>query len=277
MPDLRAKNVVVGIDGQPDCENAIRWGAADAAAHGVGLHLVHAFVWSQFRVPLGPSALAPGLRAAADKLVADAVDLAHAFDPGVTITAGRVDGFPPAVLLAESHNARLVVIGSRDTGRALGLLVGSTGLELAVHARCPVVVVRPGDDALVGSRVVIGYDGSPAADAAVDFGLDYARTHGLVPRIVTVLAEDEDDDHNVMAALRAHEDARAAELIEVTGHPAELLLEWSADAQLLVVGSRGRGGFAGLLLGSVSQTMLHQAGCPVAVIPRAAVEGPGAR
>lgn len=264
--------VVVGIDGRPDCENAIRWGAADAAARGAELELVHAFVWAEFRVPLGPSDLAPGLRAQADRFVADAVDLARKFEPGLPVSGRHVDGFPSAVLLAESRTADLVVIGSRLTGPLLGLVVSSAGIELSAHARCPVVVVRPTEDSLAGSRVVIGYDGSPAAEAAVDFGLDHARRHGLPARIVAVLEDDQDDDHDLLAAIRPH--AHEAEVVEVTGHPSELLLEWSADAQLLVVGSRGRGGFAGLLLGSVSQTMLHQAPCPVAVVPLAAVDGP---
>ncbi|HEY3560592.1 MAG TPA: universal stress protein [Kribbella sp.] len=265
--------IVVGIDGRADCENAIRWGAAEAAARGAALHLVHAFVWAEFRVPLGPSDLAPGLRAQADRIVADAVDLARKFEPTVSVTGGRTDGFPSAVLLAESRSAELIVIGSRVTGPLLGLVVSSAGVELSAHARCPVVVVRPADDSLAGSRVVIGYDGSPASDAAVEFGLGYARRHDLSARIVTVL-DDEDDDHDVLAAVRRHEHTSEAELVEVEGHPAELLLEWASDAELLVVGSRGRGGFAGLLLGSVSQTMLHQAPCPVAVIPSAAIEDP---
>ncbi|WP_328997838.1 universal stress protein [Kribbella sp. NBC_00709] len=263
--------VAVGIDGRPDCENAIRWGASEAAARGVPLHLVHAFVWAEFRVPLGPSDVAPGLRAQADQIVAAAVELAQKFSPGVPVTGTRVDGFPSVVLLAESRTADLIVIGSRVTGRLLGLVVSSAGVELTAHAHCPVVVVRPTEDALPGSLVVIGYDGSPAAGAAVDFGLEYARRHQLPARIVTVL-DDEDDDHDLLAAVRPY--ARKAELIEVTGHPSEMLLEWSADAQLLVVGSRGHGGFAGLLLGSVSQTMLNQSPCPVAIIPRAAIEGP---
>lgn len=268
---MSEKKIVVGIDGRPDCENAIRWGAAEAAARGAELHLVHAFVWAEFRVPLGPSDVAPGLRAAADHIVEEAVELARKAEPGVTVTASRVDGFPAAVLLAESRTAGLIVIGSRVTGRLLGLIVSSTGTELSAHAHCPVVVVRPGDDALPGSRVVIGYDGSLQARAAVDFGLAYARRHDLPARIVAVLDDDEDDDHDLLAAIRPH--AHEAEIIEVAGHHAELLLEWSYDAQLLVVGSRGRGGFTGLVLGSVSQTMLHQAPCPVAVIPHAALEG----
>ncbi|TDO48329.1 nucleotide-binding universal stress UspA family protein [Kribbella sp. VKM Ac-2571] len=267
---MTGQRVVVGIDGRPDCENAIRWGAAEAAARGVGLDLVHAFVWAEFRVPLGPSDMAPGLRAQADQIVAEAVALARKFEPGLPVTGSRVDGFPSAVLLAESRTADLIVLGSRVTGRLLGLVVSSAGIDLSAHAHCPVVVVRPGDDALVGSRVVIGYDGSPPADAAVEFGLDYARRHELAARIVTVLSDEDDDDHGLLAAIRPH--AHEAEIVEVTGHPSELLLEWSADAQLLVVGSRGHGGFAGLLLGSVSQTMLHQAPCPVAVIPHAVVE-----
>ncbi|GAA2806842.1 universal stress protein [Kribbella solani] len=270
---MTGRKVVVGIDGRPDCENAIRWGAAEAAARGVELQLVHAFVWAEFRVPLGPSDLAPGLRAQAEKIVADAVELARRCEPAVSVTGRYVDGFPPAVLLAESATAGLIVIGSRVTGRLLSLLVSSAGVELSANALCPVVVVRPGDDALAGSRVVVGYDGSPVAGAAVEFGLAYADRHDLPARIVAVL-DGEDDDHDLLAGIRAHAQAGRAELIEVDGHPSELLLEWSADAQLLVVGSRGRGGFAGLLLGSVSQTMLHQAPCPVAVIPQAALEGP---
>ncbi|MER7246894.1 universal stress protein [Kribbella sp. NPDC000426] len=266
--------VVVGIDGAPDCENAIRWGAAEAEARGVGLRLVHAFVWAEFRVPLGPSDMAPGLRANADRIVEEAVAVAREFAPGLEVTGHRVDGFPSAVLLAESRSAELVVIGSRVVGRLLSAVISSAGVDLAAHARCPVVVVRPTEDALAGNEVVIGYDGSRAADAAVDFGLEYAKRHGLAARIVAVLADDEDEDHDLLAGVRAHALAQDAELIEVSGHPSELLLEWSADAQLLVVGSRGRGGFAGLLLGSVSQTMLHQAACPVAVIPHGAIERP---
>lgn len=269
---MTGKRVVVGIDGRPDCENAIRWGAIEAAARGAALQLVHAFVWAEFRVPLGPSDLAPGLRAQADRIVADAVELARKFEPAVPVTGKRVDGFPSAVLLAESAGAELVVIGSRVTGRLLGLIVSSAGIELSAHAHCPVVVVRPTDDSLAGNEVVIGYDGSRAAGAAVEFGLDHARRHQLAARIVAVLDEDEDDDHNLLAGLRPY--AGDADIVEVTGHPSELLLEWAADAQLLVVGSRGRGGFAGLLLGSVSQTVLHQAPCPVAVIPPGAIERP---
>jgi nucleotide-binding universal stress UspA family protein len=268
---MSLQRVVVGIDGRQDCENAIRWGAAEAAARGAALHLVHAFVWSEFRVPLGPSEAAPGLRAQADTIVAEAVELARKFEPGVPVVGRSVDGFPAPVLLAESQQADLIVLGSRVAGRLLGLIVSSTGTELSANAQCPVVVVRPTDDSLSGSRVVIGYDGSQPADAAVEFGLRYAWRHGLAARIVAVLAsEDESRDH--LARVREFGRAADIEVVEVVGHPSELLLEWSADAELLVVGSRGRGGFTGLVLGSVSQTMLHQSPCPVAVIPRAAVD-----
>lgn len=266
MPDQH--QIVVGIDGAPDCENAIRWAAAEAATRDARLRLVHAFVWSEFRVPVGHSDLAPGLRANAGQIVAESVEIAEKFAPHVAMTGAQVDGFPAPVLLAESRDADLIVIGSRGTGRFSGLLVSSTGLALAARAQCPVVVVRPTDDTVVGSRVVIGYDGSPAAVAAIDFGLVHAQRHGLTARIVAVREEGRE-----APGLPAHFDASTTEIVEVTGHPAELLLEWSADAQLLVVGSRGRGGFTGLLLGSVSQTMLHQATCPLTVIPPAAVEG----
>jgi nucleotide-binding universal stress UspA family protein len=263
MSDTR---IVVGIDGTAEAEAAIRWAVTEAAARGVELALVHAFVWPLFPVPLGPTDMAPGLRAMADKIHAEARDLARKLEPGLSITAERVEGFPSPVLLGASQTAALVVIGSRRLGAALGLLAGSTGLDLAAHAHCPVVIVRP-DQPGTGLRVVIGYDGSPAAEAALDFGLSHARTHRIDARVVSVQSDQQAlTDREPVAAV----DGRGAELVHLIGHPAEQLIRSSADAQLVVVGSRGRGGFSGLLLGSVSQALLHHARCPVAVIPAAA-------
>ncbi len=260
--------IVVGIDGAMDCDHAIRWAAAEAAARHAPLRLVHAFVWSD-QVPLGPTDLAPGLRIQAGRIIATAVATAERLDPSVAVTAAQVDGFPSRVLLTESGHADLLVLGSRALGRIAGLIVSATGRQLTAQARCPVVVVRPTRNARAGSRVVIGYDGSPASAAAVTFGMAHAERHGLTARIVAVHEPDQEPP-----VLPDDVDATQLEVAELTGHPAELLLQWSADAQLLVVGSRGRGGFAGLLLGSISQTMLHQACCPVAVIPPAAIESP---
>src|SRR5690242_13826533 len=182
MPEHIPHQIVVGIDGAPDCEHAIRWAAAEAAARGIRLRLVHAFVWAEMRVPVGHSDMAPGLRANAGRIVSDAVEVARKFEPSITMSAVQVDGFPSPVLLAASAGADLVVIGSRSLGRLTGLIVSPTGLELAAHARCPVVVVRPTENVVVGDRVVIGYDGSPAAAAAVEFGMAHAERHGLTVR-----------------------------------------------------------------------------------------------
>ncbi|GAA3592541.1 universal stress protein [Kribbella ginsengisoli] len=269
--------VVAGIDGSPMAEAAIRWAATEAASRGTGLSLVHAFVWPEFPVPLGGNDLAPGLRAGADKVVRESVELARKLEPTIEVEGTRVDGFPSPVLLRASKHAEVVVIGSRGLGIALGALAGSTGLDLAANAHCPVVVVRSGLTPATGSRVVVGYDGSPASALALDFGLDYARRHHL--RLRVVAAQPLHTEHDRVSAqaleadVRSREGGQDAELIHIDGHPAEQLLRMAADAQLIVLGSRGRGGFAGMLLGSVSQTVLHHAACPVAVIPAGMIGG----
>lgn len=267
--------VVAGIDGSAAAEAAIRWAAAEAVSRRTGLLLVHAFVWPEFPVPLGASEAAPGLRAGADKIVRESVELAKTLEPGIEIEGTRVDGFPSPVLLRASRDADLVVIGSRGLGIALGALVGSTGLDLAANAHCPVVVVRP-DLAAEGDHVVVGYDGSSAASLALDFGLDFARRHQLRLRVVAAQPV-QTEQHRVTREELDNDIRRAggqdAELIHIEGHPAEQLLRLAADARLIVLGSRGRGGFAGMLLGSVSQTVLHHAACPVAVIPAAVIGG----
>jgi len=272
-----ARVVVAGIDGSAAAETAIRWAVDEAVSRKASLRLVHAFVWPEFNVPLGATDLAPGLRAGADKVVEESVRLARKLEPGLEIEGTRYDGFPAPVLLRQSKQADVLAIGSRGLSVTLGALIGSTGLDLAANAHCPVVIVRPDQSLDAGDHVVIGYDGSSASIAALEFGLDYARRHDLRVRVIAAKplygAEGRVDHLDLASELHGRPGWAALEIVEITGHPAEQVLRHSGDARLIVLGSRGRGGFAGMLLGSVSQTVLHHALCPVAVIPTAAIGG----
>ena len=270
----KALVVVAGIDGSAAAETAIMWAADEAVSRQASLRLVHAFNWPEFKVPLGSTDLAPGLRAGADKVVEESVQLAGKLEPGLEIEGTRYDGFPAPILLKQSKQADLLVIGSRGLSVTLGALIGSTGLDLAANAHCPVVIVRPDQATDTGDHVVVGYDGSSASGVALDFGLDYARRHGLRVRVIAAMPAQSADDHlDLEGELHRRYGWADLDFMEVSGHPAEQILRQSADARLIVLGSRGRGGFAGMLLGSVSQTVLHHALCPVAVIPAAAIGG----
>ncbi|WP_406054183.1 universal stress protein [Kribbella sp. NBC_00889] len=260
---MNAKPVVVGIDGSPAADVAIRWASAEAASLRTRLRLISA-------VPPGGSASETG--DVVDKAVALARDLA----PGIDLDPRIEHGPPSTILVQASRDADLVVIGSRGLGLMVGALLGSTGLDLAANARCPVVVVRPDLGTEAGSRVVVGYDGSSAGQIALDFGLDYARRHDLAVRVVAAQPAGTELHRITETELREAVHARGgqdAELIQITGHPAEHILRLAADANLIVLGARGRGGFTGMLIGSVSQTVLHHAHCPVAIIPAAAIGG----
>jgi nucleotide-binding universal stress UspA family protein len=268
--------VVAGVDGSPAAETAIRWAAREAASRGAELRLVHAFVWPMFDVPLGAGDMAPGLRAAADQIIEESTEIAQKFEPDVTVDSRTVDGFPAPVLIEASRQAALLVIDTRELGVTLGALVGSTSLDLAANAHCPVVVVRPDPAGEAGTRVVVGYDGSPASAVALDFGLDYAQRHGLTVRVVTAQPLHTDRDRIAQSDLEtevhSRDGGKDAELVHVDGQPTLQLLRLSADAELIVLGSRGRGGFAGML-GSVSRAVLENARCPVVVIPPAVAGG----
>ncbi|GAA2806344.1 universal stress protein [Kribbella solani] len=260
---MKHKPVVVGIDGSPAAGIAIRWGAIEAAALRGPLHLVYALT------PGGSPSLA-------GDVVYKAVAQARGLEPGIVIDSRIETGPPSAALVKASGTAAVVVIGSRGLGVMLGALVGSTGLDLAANAHCPVVVVRPDLGTMAGIRVVIGYDGSPDGDAALVFGIDYARRHKLAVRVVAAQPAGTELHRITEPELRAAVHRRGghdAELVQITGHPAEHILRLAADANLIVLGARGRGGFAGMLIGSVSQTVLHHADCPVAMIPTTAVGG----
>ncbi|KUL22244.1 universal stress protein [Streptomyces regalis] len=284
--------VIVGVDGSASSLAAVEVAAREARLRGAGLRVVHAFVWPATHVPMGPSPLGPpqgGLQNMVDGLVAEALERARAGAREVEVSHVVVTGEPLTVLEAQSRAAELVVVGSRGMGGFVGLLVGSTAVHLATHGRCPVLVVRelPRDD----GPVVLGVDGSAAGQNAVDFAFAEAalRNAPLValhawttwnapmpaPQDASMpyanppgaLAKGEERLlHEALAGRQERFPGVAVEHRVVHGGTREALIDASRSAQLVVVGARGRGGFAGLLLGSVSQALLHHAHCPVAVV-----------
>ena len=183
---------------------------------------------------------------------------------------------------------RGVVVGSRGRGGSTGLVLGSTSTAVAMHASCPVVVVHRGRDLDRGGPVVVGVDGSQLSEAAVAWAFDAAAQRGtgltavhawlppwgLADQWAVVGAGEWEALARSAAAtlsesLVGWSDEHPGVVVEervVQAHPGTALADASRGAQLVVVGCRGRGGFAGLVLGSVSRAVLHHAGCPVAVV-----------
>ncbi|MFC5955020.1 universal stress protein [Streptomyces pratens] len=284
--------VIVGVDGSASSLAAVGAAAEEARRRGAVLRVVHAFLWPAMHVPLGPSPLGPpggGLQTMAEKLVAEAVEHAKSVAPDVEVSHAVVTGEPLTVLEAQSLNAELVVVGSRGMGGFVGLLVGSTAVHLASHGQCPVLVVR--ETGAPDGPVVVGVDGSPAGAKAIGFAFAEASLRGA--ELVALHSwttwnapapppQDEKAPYTSGPdELRAGEERLLSEALAgyqerypgvkvrhevVHGGTREALIEVSRTARLLVVGARGRGGFTGLLLGSVSQAMLHHAHCPVAVV-----------
>lgn len=283
--------VVVGVDGSPSSLAAVEAAVFEAHLRGVGLRVVHAFIWPAMHVPPSPSPLGPpegGLRTMVEDMMAEAVEHARAVTPDVEVTHAVVAGEPLTVLEVESRAAGLIVVGSRGSGGFVGVLLGSTAVHLAAHARCPVMVVRGRPDP--AGPALVAVDGSSAGRAAMEFAFAEASMRGV--ELVALHAwstwTDRGDEshgqglHPVGDPDRTRDEERAlTEAVSVSagrypqvvvhrrlvhGRTRPTLIEASAGAQLLVVGARGLGGFAGLLLGSVSQAVLHHAQCPVTVV-----------
>jgi len=287
------KRVVVGVDGSDEAVVAVRAATQDAARRGCGLKLVHAFVWPELRIAVGPPQSGPpnaGLRNEAERLLADAAKVASHTDPSVPVTAEILTGAAPRVLLHVAQEAEVIVIGTRGLGGFTGLLVGSTAVQVAAHSPVPVLAVR-GDVREQGS-VVLGVNGAPESKGAVAVGFSEAERRdaellavhawtgpvSTAPGDVQPLVDDVDriegEETRVLSEAlsgyqTSHPDVTVVQRV-VRRRAAPALIELSQTARLLVVGSRGRGGFKGLLLGSVSQQMLHHAGCPVLIVPRRA-------
>lgn len=283
--------VVVGIDGSESALKAVRWAAAEAARRKVPLSVVTVFEWindpTLGQVGLGAEYSGIMLKAARRQL-ADAVAVAEKAAPGQPVEPQLIVGYPIPVLRDESRRAQLVVLGDRGYGGVSGLLLGSVSVAMAAHAECPVVLVRAqgGDPVEDRSRpVVVGVDGSPVSEAALAFAFEAASVRGVPlvavhtwwdllvdPSLAPLLDWDaiEGDERQVLAERLAgwgqkYPDVQVKRRV-TRDRPARTLVEESRGAQLVVVGSRGRGAAAGLVLGSVSHAALHKAYCSVAVV-----------
>jgi nucleotide-binding universal stress UspA family protein len=280
--------VVVGVDGSESALHAVRWAAAEAVRRGTRLRLVHAY-----EIPVGypPGfvdwhALHEALAAQGRAWLVRARDEVEKLAPGLAAEVVEVKAGAVPTLVRESAEAAVLVLGSRGLGGFTGLVVGSTAVAMAARAHCPVVVVR-GPDSSTGP-VVVGVDGTPVGEAAIAFAFAEASARGadlVAVHTWTDLALETALAGGAAALDFAPLEQQAEEVlgerlvgwqekypdVRITRHvsrerASRALLRHAEHAQLVVVGSRGRGGFRGLLIGSTSQHLIHHAPCVVAVV-----------
>ncbi|GAB7006623.1 universal stress protein [Nocardioides sp. AN3] len=274
--------IVVGYDGSPDADLALQWAASMSRQRGLAVETV--IVVNETDLLLGRHQERADREAAAwRELAVTVLRSCDLDDAGITIRHGST---VPA-LLAASHRAEMLVVGSRGHGLLTGSLTGSVSQHVARHATCPVVVVRRSQRPR-SRHIVVGMDGSAESGRALRFACELASgekqaviaLHAL-PAVTAPLSPDDDffapEDEIRMKhaerllgdwaaqAVRDHPDVDISTEV-VASSPVRALLDSSAAASMVAVGSRGRDAFADLLLGSVSQRVLHDALCPVAVV-----------
>jgi nucleotide-binding universal stress UspA family protein len=284
---MSSNEIIVGVDGAAPSRTALRWASREAARRGDELVVLLAYHW---RVPGAPVILGPELEQSAqdqaELVVADAVGEARAVAPNVAVRGHAVLGDPAPALINAGRDGAMVVVGSRGRHGFPAALVGSVSQQVALHAHGPVVVVRGQAEPVEGS-VVVGYDGSPGADEALRTAFEEANLHDrrlTVVQAVTAtlaswpvtlpprpydreavrLAAQSDLEHALVSWTDKYPHVTVATRA-VIGNPSPVLIAASKGAQLMVVGTRGHGGFAGLLLGSVGLHLLHHAECPLLV------------
>jgi nucleotide-binding universal stress UspA family protein len=264
----------------------VRWAAKEAERQGALLRIVYAFDWQWHaaRYSIGNEYLDEARRHA-DAVVANATDQARAVAPAIHIKTDAVIGNPVPQLLNSAAGADLLVVGNRGRGGFASLLLGSVSQRLALHAPCPVVVVRGDSDAGV---VAVGVDDSPAAEQALDAGFTAAAARGcpvvlihtylpptplwLASDVSAVEVETPEQDAvererlaNQLIPWREKFPDVPVETVISHDSAAAVLVGVSKSAQLVVVGSRGHGTLAGALLGSTGMQLLHHADCPVLI------------
>jgi nucleotide-binding universal stress UspA family protein len=292
--------IIVGVDDSPAAKAAVGWAAHDAELRSIPLTLVHAVspnltTWSD--APLSPG-LAEWQKNHGRRLLDEAVKIVQEVCDrgGPTQIHTKVLSSPAVPTLTDlSRDAELMVVGSCDTGSWHGRVLGSVSSGLLRHAHCPVAVIHDGDPLTpdqLRAPVLVGIDGSSSSELATATAFDEAsrRNVGLIalhawsdvdvsewPGVdwpatqsmaEQVLAER-------LAGWREQYPDVNVRRIVVRDQPAHQLVIHSAEAQLVVVGSRGRGGFGGMLVGSVSESVAQLARTPVIVVRQPAIKASG--
>lgn len=295
--------IVVAVDGSPSSVAAVDWAARDAEMRNVPLHLVH--VVPPAVVPAGPWPQAPvqlyeALDAEGTQILDDARKLAlegTSPDRAGEVTTEMLHAPIVPALVDLSPEAEMVVLGCRGKGTVETALLGSVSSGLVHHAHCPVAVIHDEDPLSARSPqapVLVGVDGSPTSELATHIAFDEASRRGV--GLVALHAWSDmgplefasvnwapiewrnikEREQEVLAERLCGFQERypdvSVEKVVVSDRPAPRLLEHANSAQLVVIGSHGRGGFPGMLLGSVSRTVVHSARIPVIVarMPRGA-------
>ncbi len=280
--------VVVGVDGSPAAGCALAWAATEARLRGVPLLVVASLPGpgiGELTTVLTDAAVAHRFRTS--EVLAEAATQARAL--GATdVRAELHSGAPVTALLTHSVGAALLVVGSRGLGERSGGLSHSVSTAAVHHARCPVVVVHGSVPAT--GPVVVGVDGSPTSDRAVALAfaeaklrgtdlvavhawadLDLAAVYALDSSAVVLDPALLQAAHTgvlarALAAPAAQHPGVGVREVVVQDRPVRTLVAEAEGAQLVVVGSHGRGGFTSMVLGSTSRALLHSVDGPLMVV-----------
>lgn len=295
-----ARTVTVGFDASPESRTAVWWAAHEAASRGHTLFVVHALsfpleVLASEYLPAETLAL-ESLRSSAEQELEELAAECRRELPKLDVRTEVRVGHPTKVLSDAAAQAALLVVGSPRLSRAHRVLLGSTSAELVRKATGPVVAVRGegrSEETIrtpaSRGRVVVGVDGSSTSVRAIGFAYEFASRHEA--ELVALLAWNElptdaipptagwkldwgditDFCQRELAESLAgwaerYPTVAVRQEVTTTERPVEALLTAAVDADLLVVGTHGRGVVQATLLGSVSHTVLHYAPCPVAVV-----------
>ncbi|WP_327319568.1 universal stress protein [Streptomyces sp. NBC_01235] len=263
--------VLVGVDGSASSLAAVEAAAREADRLGVELRLAHAFEWSAAQVPPGVSPWDPGAVGAggsADGALTEAERRARVAAPGLRITHTVLMGEPLTVLETESRGASLTVVGSRPASRSAGGRRGSVALRLSAHGGPPVLMVRGRPDP--AGPVVLACDHGHVGRGAAEFAFAEASARGTDVVVLngsgTRHGQPQDRPDDTLAALRKQYPDISVRRPRVRGGTRRAVVEASTHAQLVVIGTRGRGGSATAWPARVSRAALRHADCPVAVI-----------